>query len=161
MARAMQSGDFRQSKGFTYLGLLALMAISGIAMAGVAILWHQESQREREKELLFIGDAYRKAIVSYYETSPEQPKQYPQTLNDLLLDKRFPIIKRHLRKLYIDPMMQKKDWGLMLQQGKIVGVYTKSKLAPIKRTGFASGYESFAGAEDYSAWKFTAVSGLQ
>lgn len=161
MARVMRIGDLPHSKGFTYIGLLALIAISGIAMAGVAILWHQESQREREKELLFVGDAYRKAIISYYESSPNQPKQYPLKLDDMLLDKRFPVIKRHLRKLYIDPMTQKKDWGLILQQGRIIGVYSKLKIQPLKRAGFDSNYALFAEATDYQGWKFIAASAQQ
>jgi type II secretory pathway pseudopilin PulG len=140
--------------GFTYLGLLMVIAIAGIGMAGVGIVWHQDMQREREKELLFIGDEFRKAIGSYYENSLSGVKQYPTTLEELILDKRFPITKRHLRKLYTDPITYNKPWGLVMQQGHIIGVYSVSKQAPIKKTGFPSQYETFGEVAEYSEWKF-------
>ena len=140
--------------GFTYMGLLMVIAIAGIGMAGVGIVWHQESQREREKELLFIGEQYRQAIGSYYENSPSGTKQYPQTLQDLMLDNRFPNTKRHIRQLYKDPFGYDKNWNLVLQQGKIVGIYSTSALRPIKKLGFAPQYETFGEANKYNEWQF-------
>lgn len=150
-------GNVRMKKqaGFTYMGLLMIVAIAGIGMAGVGIVWHQESQREREKELLFIGAEYRKAIGSYFESSSSGDKQYPQTLQDLVLDKRFPNIKRHIRQLYADPFAKEnKPWNLVLEQGQIRGVYSTAEIKPIKKFGFASVDESFAEAETYSDWRF-------
>lgn len=157
MAVNMQIGNKRQL-GFTYLGLLMVIAIASIGMAGVGIVWSQDRQREREKELLFIGDEYRKAIGSYYQSSLGSNKQFPTSLGELILDKRLPTIKRHIRKLYDDPMMikslSKKPWGLIMQQGQIAGVHTLSEDKPIKKTGFNAGDEAFAEAEQYSDWKF-------
>lgn len=163
----MQTGNLLNVKqfqfGFTYMGLLMVVAIAGIGLAGVGVVWHQDAQREREKELLFIGDAYRKAIGSYYESSLGTNKQFPTSLDELVLDKRFPIIKRHIRQLYADPMMigtaSKKPWGLILQQEQIVGVYTLSEDLPIKKVGFKVGYEAFSEAENYSDWKFIHAAG--
>ena len=143
-----------QCLGFTYIGLMIMVAISGIALAGVGIVWHQDVQREREKELLFIGNAYRQAIGSYYESSPSDTKQYPRKLIDLILDSRFPNIKHHLRKLYSDPVTREGEWGLVLVQDKIVGIYSQSSLKPIKRKEFPSQYGDFSGAKEYSDWKF-------
>lgn len=159
MARAMQIGNKltnckNKSSGFTYIGLLIMIAISGIALAGVGIVWHQDAQREREKELLFIGEEYRKAIGSYYENSPSGAKQFPKTLDDLILDSRFPGIKRHIRKLYVDPIVREEPWGIALQQGHIIGIYSLSKQPPIKKVGFPLQYETFSAAEEYSDWKF-------
>ncbi len=154
MAVNIPSGNKQRLLGFTYIGILMVMAIAGIALAGVGIVWHQDSQREREKELLFIGDEYRKAIGSYYESSLGVTKQYPATLEDLIIDKRFPNIKRHLRKLYPDPIPHHEPWGLIMQQGQIIGVYSISKQAPIKKTGFLPQYETFGEAVEYSDWKF-------
>lgn len=131
-----------------------MVAISGIALAGVGIVWHQDVQREREKELLFIGNAYRQAIGSYYESSPAGVKQYPRKLEDLTLDSRFPNIKHHLRKLYSDPITRENEWGLVLEQEEIIGVYSKSRLSPIKRKEFPQQYGDFNGAKEYSDWKF-------
>ena len=133
---------------------MMVIAIAGIGMAGVGIVWHQDAQREREKELLFIGDEYRKAIGSYYENSLGTAKQFPTTLEDLIADKRFPNTKRHLRKVYADPMTLGKPWQLILQQGQIIGVYSASKQTPIKKVGFQPPYETFGEAAEYSDWKF-------
>lgn len=137
------------------MGLLMVIAIAGIGMAGVGIVWHQESQREREKQLLFIGAEYRKAIGSYFENSPSGVKQYPQTLQELVLDKRFPTIKRHIRQLYADPFAKEnQSWNLVLEQGQIRGVYSNAELTPIKKFGFASTEESFSEAATYNDWRF-------
>lgn len=143
--------------GFTFIGILIIVAISGIALSGVGIVWHQTIQREHEKELLFIGDQYRAAISSYYESTPGGVKQYPRKLEDLLLDNRFPFVKRHIRRLYDDPMTNNQPWGLIKQQDYIVGVYSLSQQQAIKKTGFPTIYESFKEATTYNEWKFVAV----
>ncbi len=161
MVRLMRIGKkrIRHQAGFTYMGLLMVIAIAGIGMAGVGIVWHQDAQREREKELLFIGQAYRNAIGSYYESSPGVAKQYPQSLQDLILDTRFPTIKRHIRQLYADPFARDKDWKLVLQQGQITGVYSSSLLKPIKKAGLPPEFEAFDDAEKYEDWRFVYVAG--
>lgn len=156
--------------GFTYMGLLMVMAIASIGMAGVGVVWHQEMHREREKELLFIGEQYRQAIGRYYENPTSGSKQYPEKLEDLLLDKRGPIIQRHLRQLYADPMLLENPlsdnvdeivgqttaqaWGLVKQQNQIIGVYSRSQQTPIKKVGFPAQYDFFAEAKTYEDWKF-------
>lgn len=146
----------QRSAGFTFIGILIIVALSGIALSIVGTVWHQSLQREREKQLLFIGDQYRNAIISYYESTPGGVKQYPKTLQDLILDKRHPVVKRHLRTLYADPM-SKLGWGLITQQSLIIGVYSQSHQAPIKKSGFPTAYESFAEATTYEEWKFIGV----
>jgi type II secretory pathway pseudopilin PulG len=143
--------------GFTFIGILMIIAISGIALAGIGIVWHQDTQRENEKELLFIGEQYRKAILSYYESDPNGVKQYPKDIQDLLLDKRFTEPKRHIRKLYTDPVTRGKPWGLIIQEGLILGVYSTSETSPIKKSKFPSPYEKFSEAVNYQDWKFIAT----
>lgn len=140
--------------GFTYLGLMFAIAIAGIGLAGTGVLWQMESRREKEKELLFIGEEYRRAIGSYYEKTPGGDKQYPEKLADLLQDKRFPNPVRHLRRLYREPMMADGEWELIRQQGRILGVASRSLDKPIKIAGFAPGQEGFEGAEKYAEWRF-------
>ena len=139
------------------MGVLMLISIAGIGMAGVGLVWHQNAQRENEKELLFIGEEYRKAIGSYYESSPGAAKQFPLSLDDLLLDKRFPNTKRHIRKLYADPIARNTQWGLIKQQAQITGIYSVSKLTPLKKFGFADQYEIFSTAVEYNEWKFNYI----
>lgn len=140
--------------GFTYMGLMMVIAISGIAMAGVGIVWQQNMQREREKELLFIGEQYLHAIGSYYENSPNGIKQYPATLQDLLIDNRGPIIKHHIRKLYADPFTRRENWELIMLDSRVFGVHSRSELRPIKKTNFAMLYNGFSEASSYNDWRF-------
>jgi type II secretory pathway pseudopilin PulG len=143
--------------GFTYIGILMVIAISGIALAGVGIVWRQYAQQENERELLYIGEQYRKAIISYFENSPSGIKQYPKELKNLVTDERFPDKKiHHLRKLYSDPVTHGKPWGLIQQQGAIIGIYSTSKTVPLKKSGFPAPYEAFSEATSYEDWKFAA-----
>ena len=124
--------------GYSYLVLLFTVAIAAAGMAGTGIVWHTEQIRERETELLFVGNQFRAAIISYYaRTPPGSPRRYPGSLDELLKDPRFPMTVRHLRKLYRDPITGTTDWGLMTHPGGgIMGVYSKSEALPLKRAEF-------------------------
>ena len=125
----------------------------GLAMTGEA--WRTTVQREKERELLFVGDQFRKAITQYYDGTPGGAKQFPNSLDDLLKDARYPTTRRHLRKVYRDPMTGKREWGLVRGPGEsIMGVYSLSKQAPMKRANFPPDYASFERAESYAAWRF-------
>lgn len=145
-----------------------LCVLAGIAlMLGVAAepIEHA-SQRDREEQLLFVGNQFRQAIASYYEKSPGA-KQYPRKLEELLQDNRFPKPVRHLRRIYADPMRTGtvsidardnwKDWQLVRNsQGGIVGIYSRSSLTPI-RTNLDEGLMTAITehpALHYSDWKF-------
>ncbi|MDD0974759.1 type II secretion system protein [Pseudomonas fontis] len=157
MAASMQSGK-RAEAGFTYLGVLLLIALMGIALAATGELWSTVAQRERERELLWVGTQYAQALRSYYRTSPGLA-QYPQTLDDLLKDPRFPGTKRHLRQLYQDPITRSDDWGLLRSvDGRITGVYSRSQQLPLKQSGFAAQWADFAGLTHYADWQFAAES---
>jgi hypothetical protein len=51
-------------------------------------------------------------------------------------------------------MTGKADWGLVRQQGRIVGIYSQSTLAPYKKKGFNAADAKFAGAKSYKDWIF-------
>ena len=145
----------RQQTGFTYLALLFAVAFAGIAMAATGILWSVERQRLREQELLFVGNQFREAISHYYASSPGMEKEYPRTLNDLIEDRRFLGVKRHLRKIYPDPLTGKPTWGMITApQGGIMGVYSLANGQPIKTGGFKGCDELFAGQNSYAGWRF-------
>lgn len=141
-------------RGFTYIGLLILIAIAGIGMSAVGVMWKTEMQRVREIELMHVGLEFKEAIASYRDATPGGIKQNPKKLEDLVADKRLPKIKRHLRKLYLDPMTNQAEWGLEIQQGAIAGVYSLSKLKPLKRAGFSAEFKDFDGADSYAYWVF-------
>jgi len=147
--------------GFSYMGILMLIAIAGIGMAGAGMVWHIQIQRIKEQQLLFNGTAIRQAIKSYYASNPSAVGEYPANLDALLLDERQPNIKRHLRRLYRDPMANNEAWTLIMQNNRIIGVHSQSKLKPIKVSGFPLIYESFRAAKTYEDWKFVYVPGME
>jgi len=144
--------------GFTYMGLLLFVAIAGIGLAATGMTWHSKIKVENEQQLLFVGSQYRKALNSYYESTPSGTKTYPLSLQDLLLDNRFPNVKRHIRKIYADPITGKAEWGINRSQGRIVGIYSLSKQKPFKLAGFTSENQSFNYAKSYREWLFGQVS---
>ncbi|WP_124949923.1 type II secretion system protein [Sulfuriferula thiophila] len=146
------------NKGFTYLAILFAIAIMGIALAAAGSLWHVSQQREKERELLYIGNQYRQAITLYYERSPGGGKQFPKSLENLLQDNRQLVPQRYLRKLFRDPITNSKTWGLVAGPGNsIMGVYSLSEDTPIKQGNFDKNNLAFAGAQHYSDWKFVYV----
>jgi type II secretory pathway pseudopilin PulG len=141
--------------GFAYFGVLFLVVVMGIGLASVATVWRTAATREKELELLFVGGQFRAAIEDYYLASPGAP-QLPATLQDLLEDKRFPHLRRHLRRIYVDPITGRDDWGLQRagDAGGIVGVYSLSEATPVKQDNFDAVYVSFSQAKRYRDWIF-------
>ncbi len=143
-----------RTRGFTYVALLIIIAVIGVAMGGAGVVWKTVSQQERERELLFIGDEFRRAIGSYYESSPGT-LTYPKSIDDLIEDKRFPSPRRHLRKRYRDPFTGTTEWGLVRGAGEVIlGVHSLSTGTPLKRANFPLRYAEFEGAGSHADWKF-------
>ncbi len=139
----MSSG---RQRGFTYLTALLLVAAVGASLAAVGGLWSQASQREKEAELLWIGEQFRQAIGLYYQRSPGSAKRYPEKLEDLLEDRRFLTVQRYLRRIYADPMTGKPQWDLISAPGDgIMGVRSLSGGRPVRERG---------GARRYADWTF-------
>ncbi|MCR6478742.1 type II secretion system GspH family protein [Variovorax sp. ZS18.2.2] len=82
------------------------------------------------------------------------PSGYPASLEALLKDERFPGIRRHLRKVFVDPMTGKAEWGLVQVSGRIVGIHSLSTAMPIKQAGFEGDEQAFTGAQSYAEWIF-------
>jgi type II secretory pathway pseudopilin PulG len=160
MAQPTATGDSmtnlpEEQSGFTYLAVLFAVAIAGVALAAIGINWSQTAQREKERQLLFVGNQFRKAIALYYEKSPGGAKRYPRSLSDLLKDDRQIVTSRYLRMIYTDPMTNKADWGIELApDGGVMGVHSLSDAAPIKTANFGYADQAFEGATKYSDWVF-------
>jgi type II secretory pathway pseudopilin PulG len=149
----MPSGS--AERGFTYLALLLAVAVIGIGLAAVGQSWSTAAQRAKERELLFVGGEFRRAIRGYYLGSPGA-QRYPRSLQELLEDKRFPFVRRHLRRMYRDPMTGGRDWGLVnAPEGGIMGVYSLSEAPALKTANFAEADRDLEGKARYSDWKFT------
>ncbi len=145
--------------GLAYLAFLCIAAILGVVLALTGIVWSTAQQREKERELLFVGNQFRQAIGQYYERSPGYIKHFPPDFKDLLRDDRQVAMARYLRRVYLDPMTLTPDWGVVrAPDGGIMGVYSKSTVRPIKQANFATVDSGFEHAEGYAQWKFIYVS---
>ena len=146
-------------RGFTFLGLLIIVAIMGVGLLAVGEVWHSARQREKEQELLFVGNQFRQAIKSYYLHTPAGHQRYPATLEDLLKDPRYPSTQRYLRKIYPDPISGSTEWGTLKNNTNkaIIGVYSKSEETPIKQGNFRLRDKDFEGKTKYADWLFTYV----
>ena len=150
----------REDAGLTYLGVLILTAMLTASIAAAGILWYVAQQRQREHDLLFIGNQFRLAIGRYYLNQSGPQKEYPKRLEDLLRDPRHPGSIRYLRKLYVDPMTGSTDWGLLkTPDGSILGVYSKSNRKPIKNAMFHPIDRHLERKAKYSEWKFAYLPG--
>jgi type II secretory pathway pseudopilin PulG len=148
----MRTAVTRQQAGFTYLTILFVVAIMGVGLALAGQVWHTAAVREREADLLHVGNEYRKAIERYFLSGP---RQYPRNLSDLIKDPRQPGTVRHLRRLYPDPVTGGEEWGLVkAADGGIAGVHSLSEATPLKSGGFAIRDKEFEAKTKYSDWKF-------
>ena len=147
----------RREQGFSYVIAMFMAALLGVlASRGLQVTLTKE-MREREARLLDVGLAYRQAIRSYYENSPGTAKAYPMTLESLLLDDRTSTTRRHLRKLYRDPMTGG-DWEVIRTEGgAIKGVFSLSTRAPLKQGNFPDALAGADKAKKYSDWQFSYV----
>ncbi|MEF8697744.1 MAG: type II secretion system protein [Candidatus Accumulibacter sp. UW20] len=154
-ASPLAAATRRRLAGFTYLGLLILVAILALVASATLTLGSIVQRREAEERLLEVGDAYRQAIASYVHSSPAGNRRYPASLADLLKDPRHPGVRRHLRQLYPDPISGKNEWGLVQAPGGgIMGVHSLSLARPIRISGFAIENQSFEDKEHYAQWVF-------
>lgn len=152
----MRTGELAsvcRQRGMSYLLLLFAVASLGTGLAGAGVVWQQAMQREREAELLQIGQQFRQALASYYLNTPGGAGQFPERLSDLLEDRRYPVPRRHLRRLYYDPMTRSTEWALLRSGGRIVGIHSRSQMAPL-RTLHTGPDAAFAGAGGYDQWVF-------
>jgi type II secretory pathway pseudopilin PulG len=144
-----------RTRGVVLLALMLALAIGGVAALAAMDVASLSRQRERELQLLFVGDQYRKAIQHYFAEAPAGASHVlPSRLQDLIEDDRFPMPVRHLRRLFPDPITGRDEWGLLQVGGRIAGVYSLSAQAPAKQAGFAPAYQHFSGRAAYREWVF-------
>ncbi|MCD9026851.1 type II secretion system GspH family protein [Luteimonas sp. BDR2-5] len=141
--------------GFAYLYLLFTVAILAIVLLAEASLRHYETRRQAEAELIRIGREFRNALISYRLGG--SGREFPASLDDLLLDRRAGEVQRHLRRIYHDPITRTTEWGLVRLNGRIVGIHSLSSREPVKLAGFDLEEADFEGARHYHEWRFTAV----
>lgn len=146
----------RAARGFAWLVVLALLGVASAAGAVVAQRWTDRIAREKERQLLRIGDAYARALAEYHAESPGSDKRYPPSLEQLLLDTRFVGMRRHLRQLYPDPFTGQPDWVLLRDpRGDIIGLHSRSERRPWARAAQRLDFTDLPAAERYTDWLFT------
>ena len=151
----MRSGRATQG-GFTYLFLLVVLAVIAVAATASLELGTTLSQRDAEAQLLRIGAEYERALITYRLATPVgQAGRSPRSFEDLLGDRRQAGLRRHLRKIYIDPLAGNDRWGILRgSDGTIAAIYSLAPGKPIRQAGFDETWLGFNGANSYSAWCF-------
>ncbi len=146
----------RHKTGFTYIGILILIAIIGISTAATLKLGAIMQRRIAEERLLTIGSEFRNALESYANASAPGRPRSPRSLQDLLKDPRSPALRRHLRTIYIDPITGDDHWGLVptISGPGIAGIYSLAQGTPIKIGNFEPRFEDFEGQLSYQNWIF-------
>jgi type II secretory pathway pseudopilin PulG len=153
--------------GFTYVGLIVLVAIIGLVGAATLKADALLRRAAAEQELLEIGAAFSAALTSYAEATPRGQLPQPPSLEALLKDPRVPGTRRHLRKIFVDPITGKAEWGIVwLNKGTgingsggsgVVAVYSLSEAKPLKQANFDARFQNFENREHLSEWKFSVM----
>ncbi|MGJ8620921.1 MAG: type II secretion system protein [Methylophilaceae bacterium] len=154
----MQNGNRKSSQGYVLLGMLCLLIIAGYILSAASVKLSDAVKRDREQELLKVGDTFRQAIGRYYNATPSVVKQYPPNLEALLHDTRFPAPRQYLRKLYQDPVTQRDGWGIVeAPSGGVMGINSLSAEKPFKQKNFRTIYKGFEDSLFYGEWYFVYV----
>jgi len=159
-------------RGFAYIALLVAITIIGISLGAAGKYWSNVMIRDKEEELLYRGDQYRRAIEHYVSAVPGS-QVYPQSIDDLLKDSRTATGKRHLRQKYKDPISGEDFVEIRNTLTKrIIGVHSPSEKEPLKKAGFPDVYNTtqvvaqpgfpesyniFSDKMKYSEWLFVAT----
>ena len=145
--------------GFTFLGLMFLIVLMSILAGAAATTWEFRSQRDKELQLLFVGHAYRAAIIRYAQAHARDREPFPTDLKLLVEDGDQLVPVRYLRRLYFDPITGGADWGLVrTPTGGITAVYSLSEKRPVRvvaPVGPSDGID-FTHAKTYQDWVFAA-----
>jgi type II secretory pathway pseudopilin PulG len=159
-------------RGFAYIALLVAIIIIGISLGAAGKYWSNVILRDKEAELLYRGDQYRRAIERYASAVPGS-QVYPQSIEDLLKDNRTAAGKRHLRQKYKDPISGEDFVEIRNPlNNRIIGVHSPSDKEPLKKAGFPDTYSAaqaepqpgfpsdmnnFSDKKKYSEWLFVAT----
>lgn len=149
---ARRAANARQS-GYTYLLVLFIVAGLGLLVAQTGQVWHQAAQRDREAELLVIGVEFSRALSSYVKVGANH--SLPESLEQLVEDRRGPVLVRHLRRIYRDPFTGLPVWGLEKAGGRISGVYSLAQGVPIRQHDLPKELSGLTGeVKGYADWVF-------
>jgi hypothetical protein len=144
-----------RQRGVTYLWALLMVLFITLGLGKLLENVAMTNKRTREADLLYTGNLYRDAIRQYSQSTPAGAKPYPERLDNLLRDPRYPVIRRYLRRLYPDPITGEAFIPIPAPGGGVMGVRSASLLKPAKRAGFRTDQTAFATAPSYRQWEFS------
>lgn len=157
----MKHRSARAQDGFTYVVILVLLAVVALASALTFEIAHTSARRAAETELLAIGKEFERAFASYYRQGVAGGPRFPASLEDLTRDPRVPGIRRHLRRVYVDPLTGG-AWGTVpAPGGGIMAVYSTSEeqpfhenIGPLAALPLASIASGKGKTDCYCDWRF-------
>lgn len=146
----------RAQGGFLLSATILLLLVTALLTFTLARRWEVEDRLAKERDLMWIGEQFRFALASYSAVTTEDGGRAPRTLEDLLDDRRGQLRRQHLRRIYVDPMTGKAQWGLVKDaSGGIVGVHSQSQAKPLPRDRLWPFEPAWAKAPRYADWVFS------
>lgn len=147
----------RTQGGFLLSATILLLLVTGLLTFTLARRWEMEDRLAKERDLMWIGEQFRFALASYAAVVRGDGGRAPKTLEELVNDRRGESNRQHLRRVYVDPMTGKAQWGLVKDaSGGIVGVHSQSQAKPLPRDRLWPFNPSWAKARRYADWVFSA-----
>ncbi len=142
-----------------YALITAIIAINIFAIFSLmaASMWQREAGRNNEKELIFRGNQYVRAIENF-------KKKYPNTFpkNIEILEK-----ERFIRKLYTDPVSENGEWNYVMKSrnrrnktffiipSELLSKYIKSyDLYGVSSSSPDESYMEYRSMKRYDEWAF-------
>lgn len=145
-------------RGYALVAWMIAMALLSAAAMTTVSRWSDDIRREREDELLRIGNEIAGAIAAYAQDSAGSAIRHPPSLEDLLEDRRAFGMRRHLRRVEPDPMRHlsaASGWGLLRgADGGIEGVYSTSNDRPVRVVAQHLQHVDLPAASRYADWVF-------
>ena len=152
----------RGAAGWALLTALLAALLVGLAGMTAQVGARVEREREREDDLLRAGRTIALALAAYHASPLAPVQEYPRDLAELVDDRRGPRVLRHLRVVPIDPATGHRDWVLIREGGRIIGVHSAATRAPLRRVGFPAEYAAtFERARSLADWRFVPVQAIR
>jgi type II secretory pathway pseudopilin PulG len=145
-------------EGYTYVGLLIFVAVFSLISAGTLRVGVTAQRRVAEQELLERGLALTRALESYARATPAGQSGSPKVISDLLRDPRYQkTVVRHLRRIEVDPMTGRAEWGVVMSEDNrwINGFHSLSD-QKVWRRDFVPPFQDFVDKPFYRDWVFGA-----
>ncbi|MFQ5662562.1 MAG: hypothetical protein ACE5HL_01865 [Terriglobia bacterium] len=119
--------------GYALLIVLLMAALVLLSLSTAVPRLLTQGQREKEEELIFRGEQYRRAIGLFYK----KYGGFPRSIEDLLETNE----RAFLRRRFPDPMRRNGEWRLIRvgPSGELIG--TVNQRSPFEQPESASGSE--------------------